>query len=38
MEKLAQFMNGSNRTLGICMGAVIKIKNLNHDIFQTEEL
>jgi len=33
MEKLAQFMNASNRTLGIRSGAVIKIKNFSHDIF-----
>lgn len=26
-------MNGSNHTLGICIGAVIIIKNFNYDIF-----
>jgi len=26
-------MNGSNHTLGICIRAVIKIKNFNHGMF-----
>ena len=30
---LAQFMNGSNHTLVIYIGMVIKITNFDHDIF-----